>query len=159
MLHFLCRCSRFFTLLPSSQFYWHIRWKSTAYFFDPPYIYTRDRQTHCYFTSASSAPVSQSALAIIVLHFSASSSLAMPIRTPQRHCSPWRPPRNSSLRSLLRVFGVYTGLHLLRGGSVAEWLACWTQALKGLGWNRSRDAVWSKLFTPIMPLFTKQRNW
>jgi len=27
------------------------------------------------------------------------------------------------------------------GGSVAEWLACWTQAQKGLGLNRSRDAV------------------
>ena len=25
--------------------------------------------------------------------------------------------------------------------SVAEWLACWTQARKGLGSNRSRDAV------------------
>jgi len=24
---------------------------------------------------------------------------------------------------------------------VAEWLACWTQAQKGLGSNRSRDAV------------------
>jgi len=29
----------------------------------------------------------------------------------------------------------------LVGGSVAEWLACWTQAEKGLGSNRSRDAV------------------
>jgi len=27
------------------------------------------------------------------------------------------------------------------GGSVAEWLPCWTQAQKGLGSNRSRDAV------------------
>ena len=27
------------------------------------------------------------------------------------------------------------------GGSVAEWLACWTQAQKGPGSNRSRDAV------------------
>ena len=27
------------------------------------------------------------------------------------------------------------------GGSVAEWLACWTQALKGQVSNRSRDAV------------------
>ena len=26
-------------------------------------------------------------------------------------------------------------------GSVAEWLACWTQAQKGLGSNRSHDAV------------------
>ena len=28
-----------------------------------------------------------------------------------------------------------------RGGSVAERLACWTQAQKGVGSNRSRDAV------------------
>ena len=27
------------------------------------------------------------------------------------------------------------------GGSVAEWLACWTQAQKGLGSNRSRNTV------------------
>ena len=27
------------------------------------------------------------------------------------------------------------------GGSVAEWFACWTQARKGPGSNRSRDAV------------------
>jgi len=26
-------------------------------------------------------------------------------------------------------------------GSIAEWLACWTQAQKGPGSNRSRDAV------------------
>jgi len=29
----------------------------------------------------------------------------------------------------------------LNGGSVADWLVCWTQAQKGLGSNRSRDAV------------------
>ena len=27
------------------------------------------------------------------------------------------------------------------GGSVAEWLACWTRAQNGSGSNRSRDAV------------------
>jgi len=27
------------------------------------------------------------------------------------------------------------------GGPVADWLACWTQAQKGPGSNRSRDAV------------------
>ena len=32
-------------------------------------------------------------------------------------------------------------LHSTKGGSVAEWLACWTQAQKGPGSNRSRDAV------------------
>jgi len=45
------------------------------------------------------------------------------------------------------------------GGSVAEWLACWTQAQKGLGSYRSRVTVLGKLFTPIVPLFTKQQNW
>ena len=42
------------------------------------------------------------------------------------------------------------------GCSVAEWLACWTQAQKGLGSYRSRDAVvLGKLSTAIVPLFTK----
>ena len=39
LLHFLCSCSYLFTFLLSSQFYWHIRLKSTAYFFDPPRRY------------------------------------------------------------------------------------------------------------------------
>jgi len=30
---------------------------------------------------------------------------------------------------------------VVKAGSVAEWLACWTQAQKGPGSNRSRDAV------------------
>jgi len=32
-------------------------------------------------------------------------------------------------------------LSIFEGGSVAEWLACWTQAQKGPGSNCSRDAV------------------
>ena len=44
MLHFLCRCSYLFTFLLSSQFYWLICLKSTAYFFDPPCI---DGTTSC----------------------------------------------------------------------------------------------------------------
>jgi len=48
------------------------------------------------------------------------------------------------------------------GGSVAEWLACWTQvqkvrvqiAVATLSGNSLR-----KLLTPIVRLFTKQRNW
>ena len=32
-------------------------------------------------------------------------------------------------------------LSYVKGGSVAEWLACWTQTQKGPGLNRSRDAV------------------
>jgi len=39
VLHFLCSCSFLITFLLSYQFYWHIRLKSTAYFFDPPCIY------------------------------------------------------------------------------------------------------------------------
>ena len=33
-------------------------------------------------------------------------------------------------------------LTLLHGGSVAEWLACWTPVQKGPGSNRSRDTFW-----------------
>ena len=47
--------------------------------------------------------------------------------------------------------------------ALAQWLACWTQVQKGPGSNRSRDAVGltvlGKLFTPIVPLFTKQQSW
>ena len=35
---------------------------------------------------------------------------------------------------------ILKSLHVV-GGSVDEWLACWTQEQKGLGSNRSRDAV------------------
>jgi len=35
----------------------------------------------------------------------------------------------------------FIGTARVVGGSVAEWLACWTQAQKGPGSNRSRDAV------------------
>ena len=46
-------------------------------------------------------------------------------------------------------------LHLRVGGSVAEWLTCWTQAQKGPGSNRSRHcraAVLGKLFIPIVQM-------
>jgi len=42
----------------------------------------------------------------------------------------------------LRIGPVVCGVYIrCRGGSVAEWLACWTQAQNGPGSNRSRDAV------------------
>ena len=41
---------------------------------------------------------------------------------------------------------------MLTGGSVAEWLASWTQAQKGLGSNRSRDAVGNGLRQTIHTL-------
>jgi len=54
-------------------------------------------------------------------------------------------PRPSS-PSALRFFPqkkLYLAAYVVQaeGGSVAEWLACWTQAQKGPGSNRSRDAV------------------
>ena len=46
---------------------------------------------------------------------------------------------------------------------VAEWLACWTQALYCLSSKSQplpyRVTVLGKLFTPIEPLFIKQQNW
>ena len=46
-------------------------------------------------------------------------------------------------QDLASTFMIYIQLYftILYGGSIAEWLACWTQAQKGLGSNRSRDAV------------------
>jgi len=42
-----------------------------------------------------------------------------------------------------RTVGVHRNLAKFHyeGGSVAEWLACWTRAQKGRCSNRSRDAV------------------
>jgi len=45
------------------------------------------------------------------------------------------------VRSPGRAAMCIDGCHLSMGGSVAEWLACWTQAQKGPGSNRSRDTV------------------
>jgi len=60
------------------------------------------------------------------------------------------------------VYFFFSFCHGKLGGSVAEWLACWTQTQKGLGFKsqprRCRVTVLGKLFTPIMPLFTGQRN-
>jgi len=51
----------------------------------------------------------------------------------------------------------------IQDGSVAEWLACWTQRKGGPGFKsqprRCPVTVLGKLFTPIVPLFTKQQNW
>ena len=40
-----------------------------------------------------------------------------------------------------RSFGFFMYSNVWVGGLVAEWLACWTQAQKGPGSNRSRNAV------------------
>jgi len=50
------------------------------------------------------------------------------------------------------------------GGSVAEWLACVLDSgAEQPGFKsqprRCRVTVLGKLFTPILPLFTKQQNW
>jgi len=46
-----------------------------------------------------------------------------------------RCPNNNSMNKTLKY------CIITMGGSVGEWLACWTQAQKGPGSNRSRDAV------------------
>jgi len=45
------------------------------------------------------------------------------------------------LRSLELCYEQTFSLPYSEGGSVAEWLTCWTQAQKGPGSNRSRDTV------------------
>ena len=50
----------------------------------------------------------------------------------------------------------YGGLLLTGGGSVAEWLE--GPRFKSQP-RRCRVTVLGKLFTPIVPMFTKQRNW
>ena len=46
----------------------------------------------------------------------------------------------------------------IMGGSVAEWLGAEGPGFKSQ-LRRCRVTVLGKLFTPIVPLFTKQRNW
>jgi len=54
--------------------------------------------------------------------------------------------------------------HVLKGGSIAEWLACWMDSggersgFKSQSWL-CRVTVLGKLLTAIVPLFTKQQNW
>ena len=53
-------------------------------------------------------------------------------------------------------------LSLFPGGSVAEWLACWTQVQKAriqIAVATLSGNILGKLFKPIVPLFTKQQNW
>jgi len=55
-------------------------------------------------------------------------------------------------------------LHLVdQGGSVTEWYSVLDSGAEGPGFKsqprRCRVIVLGKLFTPIVPLFTKQRNW
>ena len=50
-------------------------------------------------------------------------------------------PSNFSALVAIDIVIRFIRLHSPQGGSVAEWLACWTQAQKGPGSNRSRDAV------------------
>ena len=50
------------------------------------------------------------------------------------------PSVDSSNGDLTGGFAAAT-YNAILGGSIAEWLACWAQAQKGLGSNRSRDAV------------------
>ena len=48
---------------------------------------------------------------------------------------------SASMLSAGIEFIIGLNINTVKRGSVAEWLACWTQAQKGLGSNRSRDAV------------------
>ena len=80
------------------------------------------------------------------------------------------PSRNTWFLAARRVHspkGISSGssflaqLMVVTGGSVAEWLACWTQAQKFKSQSRRcrLTVLGDKLLTPIVPLFTKQQNW
>jgi len=58
---------------------------------------------------------------------------------PRNYCSPYVSHWGAWLGATLRIRS--NGICIYMGCSVAEWLACWTQAQKGPGSNRSRDAV------------------
>ena len=54
-------------------------------------------------------------------------------RYPTKFGEKWTP--------LFTLVTLYLLTTVILGGTVAEWLACWTQAQKGMSSNRSRDAV------------------
>ena len=89
-------------------------------------------------TQRGAAPIDR-ALASLCSH-------AINSRTPTSHdsltdvqyFSTRATPRNIGLSDSIEFLGA---IQIQMGGSVAEWLACWTQAQKGLGSNRSRNAV------------------
>jgi len=53
--------------------------------------------------------------------------------------------------------------YLYLGGSGAKWLAMLDSGAEGPGFKSQSQRCWvtvlGKLFTPIVPLFTKQQNW
>jgi len=107
-----------------------------------------------------------------------------PCRNASRPSSPWRPVPHAMAQLALWLIHLCalhkstfcTTVHstdyklqiacvaYFEGGSVAEWLACWTHAgAEGPGFRsqprRCRLTILGKLFTPIVPLFIEQRNW
>jgi len=61
------------------------------------------------------------------------------VRFPSLSIVSARRAKRGRAGSIVTVLVPHTGAHT--GGSVADWLTCWTQAQKGPGSNRSRDAV------------------
>jgi len=65
----------------------------------------------------------------------------------------------------MKQYGVCPSVRLsVRFSVLARWLGSRVISMldsgaEGPGSNRGRDAVLGKLFTPIVPLFTKQQNW
>jgi len=59
----------------------------------------------------------------------------------QVRCNDWSDSRPAARTTPQEVYEKRLNPENNRGGSVAEWLACWTQAQKGPGSYRSRDAV------------------
>ena len=79
-------------------------------------------------------------LRCFVVNFSREDSLTLAPRTKPHfrpdavHCV----SQTVAIKALIRIAVRY---YVVVGGSVAEWLACWTQAQKGPRSNRNRDAV------------------
>jgi len=146
-LVFFCSCSYLFTFLLPSRFYWHIRLKSTTYFLTRPVCgraqprspvaaeESMPGQRTCCLGSPSLARRRRVMIPCI-------SCTHAPIHTPVQSspvsCISYR-FRDCTASYLSKVANF--NLPACRGGSVAEWLACWTQAQKGLSSNRNCDAV------------------
>ena len=71
------------------------------------------------------------------------------IQTDQQHC----------VGFCYRDRVYHMAYHTRRGWLGSRVVSVLNSGAEGLGSNRSRVTVLGKLFTPIVPQFTKQRNW
>jgi len=104
MLHFLCSCSYLFTFLLSSEFHWHTRLNSTAYFFWPT-LYIPDPRRKEESCCSSERERTCCHLPNNVENIDRTPGISDTLQSPKSACSlEWsRPPSNTSFSGPTQV--------------------------------------------------------